>query len=507
MSSLESLAASALLGSNRRAPDWPELSGEFGATLSRIDRENAEKAALQAAGLIAVCALAGVEPPSHPTPADRAPEDTVVRDVPGALHPRLQDICADGPLRLRAEAMSRLAQTGYRWPTRFLPMALECGRREGDLRPFVIRAMGKRGLWLAAQNPGWTYATGVAEEGEEEDAWKHGTHEQRMAALVATRLRDATLARAWLQEALPTEGARERAALVSCLSARLSRDDEPLLETLLKDKSKEVRHTALNLLSSLPQSGLSTRMAGRIESCLNVSKRLLRSPTLSIEPPETFDSAWTADLMEEAPPKGSKYGARAWWLRQMVRSAPLEWWEARSSMAPGKLLEWARSSDWKDALIAAWADAVLLQRRASWAEALLKESPTEAGTLPINELLSILPQKEREEQALALMRRSGNPNSLSTTLACLLQAVPLGETLSHDAAARILILLRGALESSAYDAALRSQFAEFAAAVPSSLIDAASSGWPAEGSPSVVATITRFTAILDHRRELHRLPP
>lgn len=508
MSGLDALAASALLGTGRRAPDWPDLSGEVGMTLSKIDRENAEKAALQAAGLIAVCSLAGLEPLAQPTEADTSPEETTpLRDVPSTLHPRLQDICAEGPVRLQAEAMNRLAQGRYRWPARLLPIALECGRREEALRPFVISAIGRRGIWLAAQNPSWTWATGVAEEGQEEETWRHGTHEQRKAALGAMRLRDTTTARAWLQEAIPTEGARERAALVACLETGLSGEDEPLLESLLKDKSKDVRQTAFTLLSSMPKSGLCLRMAGRLDPCLTVTKKLLRSAVLSIEPPETFDPAWAGDLIEETPPKSSKYGARAWWLRQIARSVPLEWWEAKSSMTPEKLLEWARSTDWSDAIVAAWAEAVLLQQRASWAEAFLKASPVEAGSLPFDRLLSILPQKAREEQALALMRRPANPAPLSTTLLCLLQALPFGETLSQHAAAQILILLRGALEASAYDVTLRGQFVEFAAAVPESLTEATSKGWPAEGSPSVLNTITRILSILDHRKDLHRLPP
>lgn len=507
MSGLDSLAASALLGTGRRAPEWPDLPGDVGATLSKIDRENAEKAALQAAGVIAVCALAGLQPPTRPNEADRSPEDTIpLREAPSALHPRLHDICVEGPVRLQAEAMRRLAREGYRWPPRLLPIALECGKREEALRSFVREAIGRRGVWLAGQNPSWTYATGVAEEGQEEEAWHHGTHEQRKAALGAMRRRDPSTARAWLQEALPTEGARERAALVACLTTGLSAEDEPLLEALLKDKSKDVRQTSLTLLSSMPKSDLGRRMASRLDSCLTVTRRLLAGPALSIEPPETFDAAWAGDLIEETPPKGSKYGARAWWLRQIARSVPLEWWEEKSSMPPEKLLHWARSTDWKDAIVAAWAEAVLLQQSASWAEAFLKASPVEAGPPSFDRLLSILPQAAREEQALALMRRPVNPAPLSTTLLCLLEALPFGETLSHNTAAQILILLRGSLEASAYDVTLRSQFVEFAAAVPESLTDAMSRGWPAEGSPSVLNTITRILTILDHRKDLHRLP-
>ena len=58
MNPLASLATSALLGTERRPPDWPVLEGAHGALLARIPRESVEKALLQTAGVLGTCQLA-----------------------------------------------------------------------------------------------------------------------------------------------------------------------------------------------------------------------------------------------------------------------------------------------------------------------------------------------------------------------------------------------------------------------------------------------------------------
>lgn len=507
MKAIDSLAASALLGTARRAPEWPAVAGAVGESLAKIERDHLEKAALRAAGVIAVCDLAGRNLASGDGVGEPAPEDTGLRSLDMHLQARLDDICEAGPARLQAEAMQRVSISGFAWPARLMPKALDCGRRDTALRPFVMRAAGARGAWLGRQNATWKYATGVAEAGLEEKTWHEGTHEQRIAALSSVRLRDPALARAWLDEALPTEGARERAALVACLSARLSNEDEDLLEKLLKDKSKEVRQNSLDLLSSLPESRLAARMTARIGACLQSSKKFLRSVTFTLTPPEAFAAEWKEDLIEETPPKGSRLGARAWWLRQIARNVPLGWWERTLSMKPVELIEWARATDWKDALLGAWGEAEMLQRHPSWAEAFLISAPPEIAHLPFQDLLAVLPTAAREEQALALIRRSSNATPLPMTLGYLLQSLPLGELLSEKASREVLVLLRTAVATSTYDAWLKTQLIEFAVALPPSLLAEAAQGWPAEATPSVSETIARLLTVLDHRRELHRLKP
>ena len=72
MSPLSTLATAALLGTDRRPPDWPVLDGPVGAMLGHIPRDSLEKALLQTVGVLGTCQLAGVLPnknDSAPTPA------------------------------------------------------------------------------------------------------------------------------------------------------------------------------------------------------------------------------------------------------------------------------------------------------------------------------------------------------------------------------------------------------------------------------------------------------
>jgi hypothetical protein len=57
--------------------------------------------------------------------------------------------------------------------------------------------------------------------------------------------------------------------MVLALGVGLSMADEPLLEKLLTDRSKEVRENAARLLSRLPQSAHSLRITGWLQSMLS----------------------------------------------------------------------------------------------------------------------------------------------------------------------------------------------------------------------------------------------
>jgi hypothetical protein len=93
--------------------------------------------------------------------------------------------------------------------------------------------------------------------------WQLGSLDQRRLYLTALRATDAAQARDLCRAAMTTEGAKERTAFIECLGTRLTLDDQDLLEATLADKSKEARQAAARLLSTLPDSRFSQRMAAR----------------------------------------------------------------------------------------------------------------------------------------------------------------------------------------------------------------------------------------------------
>lgn len=506
MNPLASLATSALLGTERRPPDWPGLEGALGALLGRLPREPVEKALLQTAGVLGTCQLAGFLPAKVEMAPAPAADDALPEDPRGDL---LTHILTDGPERLQAEAFMKIMAAGRLLPHRLLPRALECGSRSVALRPSLLAVLGRRGEWLAAQNDAWAYAVGGnGAEPLREDVWHHGSLDQRRLFLVALRERDTAKARELVRDAMGHEGAKERTAFIECLATGLTIDDQDLLEATLADKSKEARHTAARLLSTLPEARYTMRMAGRLAPLLKSEKKLLRGTTLTLEAPAAFDPAWKADLIEEAKPKGLSLGDRAWWLFQIVRWVPLAWWETQTAMNPSGCLAWAQKSDWKDALLQGWAEAQAAQRRVEWAEAFLGISLPANGSLTVFDLLDTLPPSLRESHFLRLLT-DNDPKmiALSTLVDRFLKGLPFdAPMLSPAVAAKIVKLLKQRIHSgeSRYDWPLRHSLVELACLLPAPAFDELATGWnlAQEEVQPFAETVARLGIVLDQRRLL-----
>ena len=96
----------------------------------------------------------------------------------------------------------------------------------------------------------------------------------------------------------------KRQLFVSALEADLSAHDQAFLESILNDRSKEVRQRAAMLLARIPGSALAQRMLQRAEQLLQwtapVAGNLLLlrrgSPAmLSVSLPETYDGSMKRD--------------------------------------------------------------------------------------------------------------------------------------------------------------------------------------------------------------------
>lgn len=511
MNALSSLATSALLGTERRPPEWPTLDGAVGAVIARIPREPVEKALLQTAGVLGTCQLAGLLPPASPQAPTRAEEDTSPQDTRLDL---LANILVDGPERLQAEAFQKLAAIGMRLPHRLLPRALEAGRRITALRPYLLPVLGQRGGWLAGQNQSWAYAAGSSDmETPGDDAWQHGSLDQRRRHLTTLRGVDAAKARELVTAALTTEGAKERAAFIECLATGLSLDDQDLLETTLTDKSKEARQTAARLLSSLVESRFAQRMAERLLPLLQSEKKFLRGTVVTLEAPAAYDAAWKADLIEEAKPKGHPLGERAWWLFQITRSVPLAWWEAQTGLSPAELLAWVQKSDWKDALLQGWAEAQAAQRRVEWAEAFLGTQLPPNGALTFFDLLETLPPALREAPFLKLITDT-QPNvvALSGVIDRFTKGLPLdAPMLSPATAAKVVKILKQRVHGGEvrYDWQLRASLVELACLMPQEAFHDFANGWELaqENVQPFAEAIVRVGIVLDQRKQLFHSTP
>lgn len=303
----------------------------------------------------------------------------------------MREVMEEGPPELRAQSFSTLAQVGMRLPFELLVAALNLGRQSIELREWLSPVLGERGRWLAAQNPQWSFAAGVQETANAEQIWQEGSVQQRVGLLESERATDPVKARERLEASLKELNAKERAPMVQALHVGLSLDDEPLLEKLLADRSKEVREIAARLLTRLPESAHSQRVTGWLLAMLSRDDK----GAWQIEPPEEADKGWERDGVTLQPPSYIK-GPRGWWLQQLVELAPVSWWLQALEMTPEQLWDWSRRSDWKTALRQGWLAALQTQPDLGWLPLLQTMDSDSRALSLLPAMLDQLTQEQRE---------------------------------------------------------------------------------------------------------------
>ncbi|MFE0514649.1 DUF5691 domain-containing protein, partial [Streptomyces sp. NPDC058964] len=271
---------------------------------------------------------------------------------------------------------------GFAAPPQSVPALLDAARGRTDLRPAALAFAGPRALWLARLNPDWRFALRAAPGGgaalpdpdgdsadEVQRRWQEGLFAERVALLAAIRGRSPAAARELLAATWATERAEDRLMFLDSLRTGLSSDDEPFLEQALGDRSRNVRATAAELLSALPDSALAARMAVRAGACVAIDRTLSR-PTIAVEAPLECDTRMERDGVVAKPPSGR--GERSWWLGQLVEAAPLGTWSERlGGRTPQEIVALPVADDWQGELHAAWCRAAARQRNPEWARALL----------------------------------------------------------------------------------------------------------------------------------------
>ncbi|MGW7519282.1 DUF5691 domain-containing protein [Streptomyces sp. NPDC054796] len=384
--------------------------------------------------------------------------------------------------------LSAANERGYRAPAELLPALLDTARARTDLRREALAFAGPRGLWLARLNRDWRFAlrntvghastapggsrtatqtgggiasgttrvpeagvpdVGVPEAADaaararseaESDAearevaediqrlWGEGLFAERVSALTALRRRDPAAGLALLTSTWSTERAEDRLMFLDSLREGLHPDDEPFLERALSDRSHTVRSTAAELLSGLPGSALSARMADRARSCV-VLDPLEPEPRIAVEAPHEYDAAMRRDGVVQKPPAGR--GERAWWLGQLVEATPLEVWSAQfGGRTPEEIAALPVADDWRQDLHAAWCRAAVRQRSAPWARALIGPPSTSLVEGPGDpaKLLTVLPKEERARWAARFIEAHGLSEAFRILGVC---AVPWSDPLGR----------------------------------------------------------------------------
>lgn len=524
MSAAATLLPVALVGTARQHAPPQAPAGPVGELMQAIAAVSATPAEqlLRQAGVLAVCALAA----AHGTQAPHAGESAPADARPAMAHPDATTTLRwllqtqDAPQRVLIEALQRLHHLGWLLPPTLLPLALEAGRRSAALRPTITAALGERGRWLARQMPDARYAVGSAESGSDQ-RWSEGNLAQRVAWLTETRQQDPVAARDHLAAALPELPAAERATLLAVLAQGLSADDEGLLTSLLQDRSREVRQTALALLVALPDGAHARRATQRMAALMRApgGLRLFGKGIKgwSLDAPGAAEPDWKVDGVDAVRPKNESLGERAWWLYQVARQVPLAWWTAHTDGAPDALLHWASKGDWAEALARAWYEVLLATAAARpaamastdsvqvWAEAFLAHgSFAERWLADIKgPMLALLPRAAREPHwTEPLAKARTQPALLAHVLSQIQAAFAPGETVSEPLGRALLDCLRTLLAGKHLHQAygVRAAIIELPGVLPPALLPEVATLPRAEDETSSLAETLNTTLQVAHSR-------
>jgi hypothetical protein len=441
----DDLVTAALLGTDRRTP--------LGAASGR----EAPAALLDAAAAQTVRRRAGLRPGRAAPRPEPAPEDPRPALPPAAAR-RLALLLAERPgatgagrrgtapdlMELLPQWLAAANARGYAAPAESLPALLDAARGRTDLRPAALKFAGPRALWLARLNGDWRFALRAAPGGDASlprpqetervaKLWQEGLFAERVALLASLRARDPDGARELLVSTWSTERAEDRLMFLDSLRTGLGARDEPFLEQALTDRSRNVRATAAELLSALPDSALAARMAVRAVACVALD-RTRDTPTVVVEAPHECDAAMERDGVAPKPPSGR--GERSWWFGQLVEAAPLAAWPARlGGRTPEEIVALPVADDWLDELHAAWCRAAVRQRDAAWSRALLgaPSAPGAGGPGAVSlaeraKLLATLPMRERAEWVAGFIAAHGLSEAFQLLGVC---AVPWAEPLGR----------------------------------------------------------------------------
>lgn len=369
---------------------WPETLGVFLTGTARGKREEGE--ALDEAAMLTTMHRAGYV-------ASRPGSAPVVALAEESLPPfdaGVQDLkrCLDEGEPLVEEWCGLAAAQGWRVPDIRLPEVIDFVRRHPRTRDAVRPVLGKRGEWLAAQNPQWAKLFSVDPELDAEDArriWDEGTLAERKAVLVALTRKDPALRRELIESSWKQEPAKNRVEFVEAFGEGIWREDEPFLERCLTDRSMDVRFTAALCLSYARENHVAREI-------FEIAREFVKFGPLHIGAPEMDDPR--LDRFGIASVKGPvKLDEKLARLTRLVSLVSPWRWEANGDR-PSSLVAQIGRDQRGYALRRGLHLAARFHRDAGWATALLEsEDPLNVdGNIPIH----LVPREAQERIARAL---------------------------------------------------------------------------------------------------------
>jgi hypothetical protein len=496
------ILATAVVGTEQREFKLGASEDELGSLLAQISNTDREGSLLSAASVIALYRSAGTAPPTDTQPLPEAHSDDEMSRGSSASGQHLA-LMLEGEFReVLPEWLAAMNRARQRVPEEHLPALLDLGRMEPSLRGMIVDVLGRRGEWLAAQNPDWSYAT----RREEKDVWETGSREERLLLLERLRSVEPDIARELLLTTWSQESVKDRVVFLEKLSIGLSSRDESFLNQALHDRSVEVRRAARALLAGLPESEFSRRLKELANQVLSFKKPLIGKARIEAALPED-PIAWLKanDIEIDNPPRNAaqSIGAKGWTLKELISLIPITHWRDIWKKSPLEIIRAGQDSEGRESLILGFVSATRRDREPDWIEALLEFMSDYEKCPQMTELAAYLPAARLE----ALIFRAFKSESADVNALRLLWVHR--SSWSDQLSRAVVNNFKKRVDpgkSNNYDWQTKTALKQFARFVSPDLYEELAQGWQKESEswPNLSKGFDAFLSLLAFRRDMHR---
>jgi hypothetical protein len=505
MQTWDEILATAVVGTEQREFKLAASEDELGSLLAQINTTDREASLLSAASVIALYRNAGAAPPTDTQPLPEACDEDEMRRGSSASGQHLA-LMLEGEFReVLPEWLAAMNNARKRVPEEHLPALLDLGRMEPSLRDMIVAVLGRRGEWLAAQNPDWSYAT----RREEKDVWETGSREERLLLLERIRAADPTKARELLATTWPQESVKDRVAFLEKFATGVSSSDESFLSEALHDRSVEVRRAARALLARLPDSEFSRRLKELANQVVSFKKPLIGKARIEAALPED-PIAWlkASDIEIDNPPRNAaqSMGAKGWVLKELISLIPATHWSELWKKSPIELIRAGQESEWSESLVLGFVFATRRDRDPDWIEALLQFMSDYEKFPQVIELAASLPAARLE----ALIFRSLKSESAELRDVQAFRLLWVHRSSWSDQLSRTVVnSVKKRVDpgkSNNFDWQTKTALKQFARFVSPALYDELALAWQMESEswPNLAKGIDAFQSLLAFRRDMHR---
>jgi F0F1-type ATP synthase delta subunit len=387
-----------------------------------------------------------------------AQEDQVPVCPEKAIHV-LAKIFGDEFRELLGEFLQVLLDNNYRLPPHYLPSVFEQGSTPA-LRELIAASCGKRGLWLASQNPQWSWVgTTVIRTPD----WETGTLAERLDYLKQQCRIEPQNAAALVTGVWNQESAETRVALLECLRDENVTCCEKLLDVALVDKRKEVRRAAIDSLCRIQESSFTKKLIAQISNHItftpqkkNALQKLFGSKKngFEIHLPETLDKEMERYGISQKLRQGESDftgGEKAGWLFQMLELISPSVWLDTWSISAEELIDASKESEWNELLLESLTRASIRHREERWSAAILNHPWIKAhSNRYFSLLLPFQPQQVLESVFSSLLKDCATEQiSLGMLLQLVLSEFKWTTQLSTSVISKLVpVLLHGTMQCS-----------------------------------------------------------